>query len=143
MRVKTLLCAAGVIAAGMSSVARADDPNDPTMRTAEARARDHEIIRQLNLAELARDQARDAKLAEGWAAYRDYYGDDRDGGREAGRRHERAGFVPDDRYADASAEYDRSMTRYSNDRARYERRMAEWRRAVAACRAGDWDACGN
>lgn len=135
MRVKTLLCAAAVLAASVSSAARADDPNDPTMRSAAARARDHEIIRQMNLAELARDQKRDAKLAEGWAAYRAYHGGN------PGEREAR--YVPEDQYAEASADYDRSMARYSSERARYEQRMAQWREAVAACRGGDWDACGN
>ena len=120
MRVKTLLCAA-LIAATMPSVARADDPNDPTMRSAAARARDHAMIRQLNLNELARTRARDARYADGWAAYR-----------EAGS----ARYVPDGEYEQASAGYAR-------DRAAYEHRMAEWRRAVAACRAGDYDACGG
>jgi len=32
---------------------------------------------------------------------------------------------------------------YPNARAKYERRMAEWRRAVAACRGGDWAYCDN
>lgn len=134
MRVKTILCAAA-IAACASTAAYADDPNDPTMRSAAARARDHEIIRQLNLAELARDQKRDAKLAEGWAAYRAYH--------EGNPGERDARFVPDDQYADASAEYDRSMARYTSERARYQQRMAEWRRAVEACRSGEWDACQN
>jgi hypothetical protein len=32
---------------------------------------------------------------------------------------------------------------YSRSRARYERDMAAWRRAVAACRAGDYSACDD
>ena len=99
------------------------------MRSPAARARDHEIIRQLNIAELRRTQARDARYAQGWAAYREAHG----GGR----------FVREDEYASASDSYDRDMQRYSQRRSDYERRMAEWRRAVAACRSGDYDACGN
>jgi hypothetical protein len=125
MRVKTLLCAALIAAimpaALLPTVARADDPNDPTMRTAAARARDHAMIRQLNLNELARTRARDARYAEGWAAYRN-----------AGS----ARYVPE-------GEYEQASQHYAQDRARYEQRMAAWRRAVAACRAGDYRACGE
>lgn len=45
---------AALAAVLVPTVAAADDPNDPTMRSAAARARDHAIIRQLNLQELAR-----------------------------------------------------------------------------------------
>ena len=65
----------GAVALGivlLSSAVLADDPPDPTMRTAAARAKDRKIIRQLNLAELRKVQARDAKLAKQWAEWRDY-----------------------------------------------------------------------
>ena len=32
---------------------------------------------------------------------------------------------------------------YAQERARYERELAEWRRAVDACRRGDYVACDN
>lgn len=32
---------------------------------------------------------------------------------------------------------------YAAQRAQYERDMAAWRRAVSACRAGDYSACGG
>ena len=99
--------------------------NDPTMRSAAARARDHAMIRQLNLNELARTRARDARYASGWQAYREARGSG--GG---------ARYVPE-------AEYEQASQRYAHDRAQYEQRMAEWRLAVAACRAGDYAACGN
>ncbi len=82
--------------------ALADDPHDPTMRSPAARARDRAIIRQLNLRELAKVRARDAR----WA-------------RENAQRRAEHGAAMD----------------------RYQREMAEWRRAVAACRAGDRRAC--
>ena len=63
-------CALGLIF--VSSAAAADDPNDPTRHTASARARDREIIRQLNLAELRKVRARDAKMAVQWRAWREY-----------------------------------------------------------------------
>ncbi|MBC7378172.1 MAG: hypothetical protein H7346_12180 [Burkholderiaceae bacterium] len=129
MRVKTILSAALVVAL-MPGVARADDPNDPTMRSAAARARDHAMIRQLNLNELARTRARDARFAGGWEAYRQV------GGSDPRTSNRGARYVPEAEYAQASEGY-------AHDREQYERRMAKWRRAVAACRAGDYDACGN
>ncbi|MFA7586456.1 MAG: hypothetical protein WCY11_09745 [Novosphingobium sp.] len=107
MRATLLICSA-LAALLTPHVALADDPNDPAMRTAAARARDKAIIRQLNLQEAARVRERDARYAEGWRAKR-----------EEGRM---------------QAEYARS-------RAEHERRMVQWRRQVAACRAGDYSAC--
>ncbi len=72
MRIKLL---AGAIALGcitVPSVALADDPNDPTMRSAAARARDKAIIRKLNLDQAAYVKARDARQAKGWAEYKAY-----------------------------------------------------------------------
>ncbi len=113
MRVRLLGCA--VLAAMMvPAVAHADNPLDPAMRSKAARERDRAIIRKLNLDEAARVKERDARYAEGWRAYREGRGED------AGR---------DDRED------------YARRRAAYERDMADWRRAVAACRAGDWSAC--
>jgi len=97
----------------MPAIALADDPNDPAMRDPANRARDRAIIRQLNLNELAHVQKRDAGYAQGWRAYR-----------EAQQR----GSSSDD---------------YARAQQRYQREMAEWRRAVAACRAGDYSACGG
>jgi hypothetical protein len=34
-----------------------------------------------------------------------------------------------------------AQARYRAERAAYERRMDDWRRRVAACRHGDFDAC--
>lgn len=121
MRVNPFVCAA-IVAAVMPSVAFADDPNDPAMRSAAARARDREIIRQLNRQELAMVRERDARYAEGWRAAREN------------------GSASAD-YAAQSQDHDRAMTDYARDRARYEREMAAWRRAVAACRSGDYSAC--
>jgi DNA segregation ATPase FtsK/SpoIIIE-like protein len=81
------------------------------MRTAAARARDREQTRQLNLAEQARVRARDAGYAAGWNATRAAGGADR-----------------------AAADHAAALDRYERD-------MAAWRRAVAACNAGDRDAC--
>ncbi len=65
----------GAIALGLflvSSAALADDPNDPSMRSAAARARDKEVIRQLNLAELRHVNARDARLSKQWREWREW-----------------------------------------------------------------------
>lgn len=72
MHIKLL---AGALALGLTvvpSVALADDPNDPAMRSAAARARDKAIIRQLNLDQAAYVKARDARQAKGWAAHKAY-----------------------------------------------------------------------
>lgn len=68
---------AALAAISLSVPAGAEDPNDPSMRTAAARAKDKARIRQLNLQELERVRARDAQYAEGWRAYRAQNGDDR------------------------------------------------------------------
>lgn len=118
MRVNLFVCAA-LLAAVAPAAALADDPNDPAMRSAAARARDRAIIRQLNLQEGARVRERDARYAQGWRAYAD----------------DRAG------YSARARDHDRARSDYARDRAQYERDMAAWRRAVAACRAGDYSAC--
>ena len=64
----------GALALGIALVpatAMADDPRDPAMRSAEARARDRAIIKRLNQEQLAYVQNRDAHYAEGWRAYRE------------------------------------------------------------------------
>lgn len=110
MRERLLVCALALGAALLPSAAMADDPNDPTMRSAAARARDRAIIKRLNQEQLSHVRQRDAGYAEGWRAYRS-------------------------RGADAED--------YAQRRDDYERKMAAWRRAVAACRAGDYSACDN
>jgi len=117
---------AAALALGLMLVpaaAMADDPNDPAMRDAGARARDHATIQRLNRQQLAYVQQRDAGYAEGWRDWREARG-----GKAAysrGRGHDA----------------DSAQGNYARERARYERDMAQWRRAVAACRAGDYSAC--
>jgi hypothetical protein len=122
MRIHSLVCAA-VVAAMVPAAALADDPHDPAMRSAAARAHDRETIRQLNLQELAMVRERDAGYAQGWRAARD-------------RR-------DDAEYAARSRDHEVAAADYARSRAQYERDMARWRRAVAACRGGDWSACDN
>lgn len=65
--------AALVLLAGVSAVpAAADDPRDPTMQSREARERDREIIRRLNLEQLEYVRKRDAQYAKGWKATKEY-----------------------------------------------------------------------
>lgn len=120
MRIYSFICA--TVIAATSSVAQADDPNDPAMRTAVARARDREMTRELNLKELARIRQRDARDAKGV-------------------RTTQNGNYASEEYLARSREYERSMASYARDRARYDRDMAIWRRDAAACRAGDYAAC--
>lgn len=99
MKVNLFVCAV-IGSVLLPAAALADDPNDPSMRHAAARARDHEMTRQLNLAQGAMVRERDARYA-------------------------------------------RQNQGYAASRASYEQQMAAWRRAVAACRSGDYAACGN
>jgi len=122
MREMLFLCA--LAAALLPATAKADDPHDPSMRTAAARARDHAIIRRLNQRELAYVRQRDARYAEGWRAYRSR-------GADAGD------------YARRRADYERALQRHADDQGDYQRQLAAWRRAVAACRAGDYSACDH
>jgi hypothetical protein len=62
MKLHSLLCA-GLLAACLPAAAHADDPNDRTMRSAAARARDHETIRRMNQAQLDYVRKRDARQA--------------------------------------------------------------------------------
>jgi hypothetical protein len=122
MRVNLLICAA--FAAAMLPVAAfADDPNDPAMRDAATHARDHEMTRQLNVSESAMVRERDAGYAQGWR--------------------NTANLAVNDDYAARMQDHDRAVAGYARDRAQYEQQMQAWRRAVAACRAGDYSACGD
>lgn len=106
---------AGALALGIcvqAGVVAADNPNDPSMRTAEARAKDRAIIKRLNQEQLAHVRERDARYAQGWRNYR------------------KGGTVSQ-----------RDQQHYAEARQDYARKMAAWRRAVAACRAGDHSAC--
>ncbi|QKR98861.1 hypothetical protein F9288_03750 [Sphingomonas sp. CL5.1] len=103
-----------IVATMLPAIAHADDPRDAAMRDAAARAHDSEMTRQLN-------------LKAGVAA------------RATGQR--RTVLAGGGDYAAAMRAHDDEMARYARNRARYEHDMAEWRRAVAACRTGDYSAC--
>lgn len=110
-----LLLGMALATVSLPSIALADDPNDPTMRSSAARARDREAIRQLNLREAARVRERDARYAESWNNSQSY----------------------------SAPRYEGGDNSYARSRAQYERELAEWRHAVAACRAGDYDYCAH
>ena len=122
MKISPLLCGA-IVAAMVPAAALADDPRDPSMRNAAARARDSARTRELN----RQQNARVLKRGVTWRVVRGAGRDEADYGG----------------YAAASQDHERDMAEYRRSRARYEREMAEWRRAVAACDAGDYAACDN
>ena len=106
------------------SGAMADDPNDPDMRDPRNRARDREIIRHLNVDQLAYVRQRDAAYADGWKSY-----------------HAAKNGNGSANYARDRAENDRQHADYARERARHEQDMAAWRRAAAMCRAGHYEYC--
>lgn len=118
---KAVVCCAALALSALTfaTAASADDPNDPSMRSAAARAHDKAIIRDLNLRELDRVRARDARYQEGWEAY----------------RQSRSASDP------ARDDYERDMARYRAERERHDREMAAWRDAVRRCEAGEWRYC--
>lgn len=87
MRAGLFRYALAVGAALLPTGALADDPHDPTMRSAAARARDRAIIKRMNQQQLAYVRQRDAKQMQ---AYREA---------QRGRGS----------YADARAEYEQDM----------------------------------
>jgi hypothetical protein len=122
MTFKLLSGVIALAAVTLPGVAMADDPLDPKMQTEAARARDSARIRELNRDMLAQVQARDAKYAANWQAYRD-----------APKAQEE--------YRRRLAAYQSDQDSYAADRSRYEQAMADWKRKVTACRAGDYSAC--
>lgn len=112
------LLLAGMAAAGLvvtATPALADDPKDPDMQTAEARAADAAIIRQLNIEQAQFVSERDARLAEGWRRHREFPAE--------------------------LARYEDELSQYEQSRAEYEARLVAWRQAVQRCREGQWDYC--
>ena len=120
------MVSAATLATAFASPALADDPRDPTM-TPEAIARDRAIIRKLNQDQLAYVRQRDAQYAKGWKAYRQSGDDDGD-------------FEEGD-YQSGRADYARQSRGYAQARRDYEADLAQWRRDVAACRAGNYSRC--
>jgi hypothetical protein len=135
MKAGRILLALGTLtlsAQAFSGTARADDPND--RMTPEDIARDAAIIRKLNRDQLEYVRKRDAQYAAGWKAY------DR-----ANNRAEAAdyGDTRDDEsdYQASRRDYADQSRAYAQARRDYETDLAQWRRDVAACRAGDYARC--
>lgn len=84
----SIVCALAMGVTLLPAAALADDPRDPTMKSATARARDSAETKRLNQGQLAYVQQRDAKILRNY--------------REAQSGHSGA-------YADAQAEYSRKM----------------------------------
>lgn len=61
MKLGSLICALAMGATLLPAAALADDPHDPTMRSAAARARDSAAIRRMNQRQLAYVRQRDAR----------------------------------------------------------------------------------
>jgi len=96
------------------------------MRDPAARAADRAEVRRLNLRESAMVRERDARYAA-----------------ESHASRRGVALAAEDDYADRVQDHREAMRSYARDRAQYEGRMAEWRRAVAACQAGDYSACDD
>jgi hypothetical protein len=119
-----------------SGTARADDPND--RMSPEDIARDAAIIRKLNRDQLEYVRKRDAQYASGWKAYDRANGGGDD--RYAESRDDEDDYQTSRRdYADQSPSYESRA--YAQARRDYEADLAQWRRDVNACRAGDYSRC--
>lgn len=80
MKFSLFVCAAVMSAAFLPTVAHADDPHDPSMRSAAARARDRAIIKRMNQQQLTYVRQRDAKMMQNYRSAngdRDSYDDAR------------------------------------------------------------------
>ena len=88
MKIGLLGCALALSAALLPAAAHADDPNDPTMRSTAARARDRATIKRMNQQQLAYVRQRDARQMQSYRARQSGYDAD---------------------YADARAEYAQKM----------------------------------
>ncbi len=140
-RMLLVLGTAVLSAQAFSGTAHADDPND--RMTPEDIARDSAIIRKLNRDQLDYVRKRDAQYASGWKAYRDSHGgDDEDDYSGVDYADDENGHNRD--MADYKAgrrEYAGQSRAYAQARRDYEADLAQWRRDVAACRAGDYSRC--
>lgn len=126
MRTHIIIGALAFSVIALPSVALADDPRDPEMQNEQAVALDRAKVRQLNLDMLAQVSARDAGYAAAWKQYEEAKANE--------AQHAEA-------YRNRMAAYKQEQSRYAADRESYEQAMADWRRDVAACRAGDRSAC--
>ncbi|NOW48157.1 hypothetical protein FHW96_004341 [Novosphingobium sp. SG751A] len=136
---KAYLAGLAVMVAALAPVsAMADDPHDPAMRSAAARARDRAEIQRLNRNQLAYVRRRDAGYAKDWAAYREAQGQDRGQGRYAPRSD-----YEETAYDSTAMDARRDTATYEQSRRQYEQDLAAWRHAVNQCRNGNYDYCAR
>jgi hypothetical protein len=102
MKISPFMCAA-LATALLPAAAFADDPKDPSMRNAEARARDRVETRRLNLAALQDVRGREARGELGWRP------------------------AQSNDYQSASADYARDRARYERQMAEWRRAVAACR----------------
>lgn len=132
---KAYLAGLAMMAAALApGAALADDPHDPAMRSAAARARDKAEIARLNRNQLAYVSKRDAGYAKDWAAYRDAQGAGQGQGQARGARSD---------YEETAYDEGSDGAAYTQSRRQYERDLAEWRYAVNQCRAGNYAYCAR
>ncbi len=135
-RILLVLGTLALSAQAYSGTAWADDPNH--RMSPEDIARDAAIIRKLNRDQLEYVRKRDAQYAAGWKAYDRANRDDAevyDDPREDGSRSD------EDDYQASRREYANQSRAYAQARQDYAADLAQWRRDVAACRAGDYSRC--
>ncbi|MGH6747128.1 hypothetical protein [Novosphingobium sp.] len=143
-RILLALGTLALCAPGFSGTARADDPND--RMSAEDIARDAAIIRKLNRDQLDYVRKRDAQYASGWKAYRARQGGGDEQDDEATGQYARGDYAGDEDGEPYARRDERPASSspsraYAQARRDYEADLAQWRRDVSACRAGDYSRC--
>ncbi|WDF73678.1 hypothetical protein [Novosphingobium sp. KACC 22771] len=134
---KAYLAGWAMMAAALApQTALADDPRDPAMRSAAARARDRAEIARMNRDQLAYVRKRDGAYARDWAAYRDAQAPGAGQGRARSDYEETA-------YDEGAYTTGRDGAAYAQSRRQYEQDLAEWRYAVNQCRAGNYAYCAR
>lgn len=111
----------GIVVLGALLLSGIAMPRAASAKSEEWLRRDREVIRQMNLRELAKVRRRDAQYAQRAQASRS----DRED------------------YARRRAAYQAGMADYHRQQQQYRVRLAEWREAVAACNAGVRSACAR
>ncbi|WCT76581.1 hypothetical protein [Novosphingobium humi] len=125
-----------MVAVCAPQVAMADDPRDPAMRSAAARARDRAEIQRLNRNQLEYVRRRDAGYAKDWAAYNAAQGQGQ------GRYAPRSDYE-ETAYDTPAGDARRDAAAYQQSRRQYEQDLAAWRHAVTQCRNGNYEYCAR
>jgi len=123
MKTPVLTCALLATSLVLPSQVMADDPLDPEMQTAEARARDAALIRQLNLDMLAIVTERDRHQSQGWRDYALF--------KEGKHPDQLAYNARYSHYQSELAAYEAGRARHQDSQRQYQLAMEAWRRDVA------------